>query len=198
MIMVILWPFAYKYAELLHNHLSMDKKGYSPVQKFGDTTHHLNMKDFHTWGCPCYVLDKALQTGSMNPKWDWRVRLGIYLGHSPCHAGSVALVLNPKMLHISPQFHVVFEYNFSTVPYLSNSDIPPSWKELVRKTESSSADIYDISQQWIKTQLKFDTQVHDQEGDKIASEATHEQNQKVIQTSEGEKKYSGPHATHMT
>jgi len=48
-------------------------------------------------------------------KWDTRSRLGMYLVHSPCHAGTVALVLNPKTLHVSPQFHVAFNDMFTTV-----------------------------------------------------------------------------------
>ena len=45
-------------------------------------------------------------------KWEQRARIGIYLGHSPFHAGSVALVLNPRTGLVSPQFHVVFDDNF--------------------------------------------------------------------------------------
>ena len=30
------------------------------------------------------------------PKWEPRSRLGIYVGHSPAHVGSVGLVLNLK------------------------------------------------------------------------------------------------------
>ena len=37
------------------------------------------------------------------------IKSGIYLGHSPYHIGSVALVLNPETGHVSPQFHVVFD-----------------------------------------------------------------------------------------
>eukprot|EP00957_Ditylum_brightwellii_P160406 12211110-Ditylum_brightwellii.AAC.1 len=49
--------------------------------------------DFHAWGCPVFVLDADLQTGYGigPPKWNPRARTGIYLGHSPVHAGNVAL-----------------------------------------------------------------------------------------------------------
>ena len=78
------------------------------------------ISDFHTFGCPVYVLDARLQSvgGAGPPKWDPRYRLGIYVGHSPSHAGSVALVLNPESGLISPQFHVVFDNNFTTVLHL--------------------------------------------------------------------------------
>ena len=102
MITTVLWPFAYKYAELLYNHLHIDAVGLSPAEKFCETPVKLQLNDFHTWGCPCYVLDSRAQQGNMVPKWDPRSRLGIYVGHSPCHVGSVALVLNPKTLHFSP------------------------------------------------------------------------------------------------
>jgi len=60
MISVILWPFAYKYAELLYNHMHVDSKGYSPAQKFCKTTKLMDFKELHTWGSPCYVLDRNL------------------------------------------------------------------------------------------------------------------------------------------
>ena len=69
------------------------------------------------------MLDAKLQSGQIKLKWEPRLRLGIYLGHFPCHAGTVALVLNPSTLHISPQFHVAFNDRFETVPYLVSTDI---------------------------------------------------------------------------
>ena len=68
----------------------------------------------------------------MNPKWDLKARVGIYLGHSPIHAGSVTLVLNQFTLHISLEFHVIFDDDFTTIPYLSSSDIPPTWSQLYK------------------------------------------------------------------
>jgi len=168
MIATVLWPFAYKYAELLHYHMQIDDNGYSPIQKFCGTSMNLGLQDFHTWGCPCYILDKNLQSQNMMQKWQPRARLGIYLGHSPCHAGSVALVLNPKTLHVSPQFHVAFDDKFETVPYLANSDVPPVWKQLVEKAESSSADTYDLAKHWVEAHLENDPDSLDQEGEQLA------------------------------
>jgi hypothetical protein len=59
----------------------------------------------------------------MGTKISW---LGIYIGHLPSHAGSIALVLNPRTGHITPQFHVVFGHMFTAVPYMKNSEVPPS------------------------------------------------------------------------
>ncbi len=33
--------------------------------------------------------------------------------------------------HVSPQFHVVFDNDFTTVPYLRSSQVPPFWTDLV-------------------------------------------------------------------
>jgi hypothetical protein len=60
--------------------------------------------------------------------------MGIYVGRSPSHASNVALVLNPKTGHVSPQFHVVFDGDFTTVPYLRSTTVPPHWAELVHSS----------------------------------------------------------------
>lgn len=50
------------------------------------------------------------------PNWYKRARLGIYLGQSPFHAHSVALVLNVNTgLLVLPQFQVAFDDLFETV-----------------------------------------------------------------------------------
>ena len=36
MITTVLWPFAYKYTELLYNHLNVREEGLSPAEKFPD------------------------------------------------------------------------------------------------------------------------------------------------------------------
>ena len=89
----------------------------------------------HTWGCPVFILTKEAQDNK-SAKWEPRSRCGIYLGHSPTHAGNVAMVLNPKTLHVSPQFHVVFDDTFSTVDHMEKGTIPPNWQELVDASEN--------------------------------------------------------------
>ncbi len=59
----------------------------------------------------------------------------IYVGHSPFHAGSVALVLNPQTGHVSPQFHVVFDDHFMTVPFMEKNEVPPHWAQLVENLQ---------------------------------------------------------------
>ncbi len=57
--------------------------------------------------------------------------MGLYVGCLPTHAANVSLILNPRTGHVSPQFHVVFDNDFTTVPYLRTATIPPFWVELV-------------------------------------------------------------------
>ena len=131
------------------NNLHIGNDGMAAEMKFsgtaGSTT---NLKDFHTFGCPCYVIDSRVQSsgGPGAPKWDPRALLGIYVGHSPHHSGSVALVLNPKTGLISPQFHVVFDDDFSTVPHLRSGTVPPNWAELVQNSSHKSTEgFYDVT-----------------------------------------------------
>jgi hypothetical protein len=59
----------------------------------------------------------------------------IYVGHSPSHAGSVALVLNSRTGQVSLQIHVVFDDLYSTVSYMEKSEVPPNWANLVKTQE---------------------------------------------------------------
>jgi hypothetical protein len=80
-------------------------------------------------GCPVYVLHNSLQAGQQIPKWHKRARVGLYLGHSPAHARSVALVLNLDTGLVSPQFHVKFDEFLETVNN-QDDDYPNRWKVL--------------------------------------------------------------------
>ena len=52
--------------------------------------------------------------------------MGIYVGCSTSHAFNIALILS--------QFHVVFDDDFTTVPYLCTGTVPPHWADLVRSS----------------------------------------------------------------
>eukprot|EP00957_Ditylum_brightwellii_P032488 2462140-Ditylum_brightwellii.AAC.1 len=78
-----------------------------------------------------------------------RARAGVYLGHSPVHAGNVALVLNLETGHISPQYHIVFGNEFLTVPYLQSHETPPNWADLVAKhTEKATDQAFNLASTW--------------------------------------------------
>jgi hypothetical protein len=66
------------------------------------------------------------------PKWEPPAKMGVYVGRSQSHAANVSLILNPQSGHVSPQFQVVYNDEFTTVPYLHNATVPPHWAELVK------------------------------------------------------------------
>jgi hypothetical protein len=126
-ISTILWPFAIKCYEDQMNNSTFGADGRTPFETLAglDST-PINLSNFHTFGCPCYVLDHCLQSGGGKiPKWEPRARMGIYVGRSPSHAANVSLILNPRTGHISPQFHVIYDDDFTTVPYLHTATVPP-------------------------------------------------------------------------
>ena len=72
------------------------------------------------FGYPVYVLDPKLQDGKKVLKWDSRAQQGIFVGFSLDHSTLVPLVLNPCSQHISPQYHVIFDDDFTTAPAISS------------------------------------------------------------------------------
>ena len=157
-ISTILWPFAWKAAERRHNILHVNEGGSSPENIFCGNKTDIDLSIFHPWGCPIFVLDyRGTSTIGKIPKWEPRCRVGIYLGHSPCHAGNVALVLNPRTLHISPQYHVVFDDDFSTVPFMKNGTIPPNWEKLVfASSEIATDEDFDLAMNWSRDEYDED------------------------------------------
>ena len=100
------------------------------MQGMDQSNTHTNVKHWHPFGCPVYALNQALQTGNIHHKWKPRARPGIYLGRSPQHARSVALVLNIQTGLVSPQFHVKMDRSFQTVGKNYNEESPViKWME---------------------------------------------------------------------
>ena len=132
MILICLWPYAMRHANDVAKATPKKGEESSPLEKFSGVKVAPKLRHFHAFGCPTYVLDNALQSGQGAPKWKQRSRLGVYLGPSPNHARSVALVLNPRTGHVSPQFHIKFDDFFETVQTKDTDlDEPePQWKYL--------------------------------------------------------------------
>jgi hypothetical protein len=66
------------------------------------------------------------------------------------NSSSVALVLNPRTGHVSPQFHVVFDDLFTTVSFMKKSEVPPNWAKLVDKSSEQVTDKnYDLAKMWL-------------------------------------------------
>ena len=112
-----LWPYALRTAnEVFNNAPTVNREDMkSPIELFSDSPIRPNLSNFQTFGCPVFVLDQKMQAGQKLPKWQLRARMGINLGVSNQHARNVALVLNLKTGHVSPQFHVKFDPKFEAV-----------------------------------------------------------------------------------
>ena len=187
----ILWPFAWKDYERKYNHFHLDNEGLSPITKFARTNAVPNIRDFHPFGCPVFVLDSKLQSGGGSiPKWNPRARAGVYLGHSPCHAGSVALVLNPKTLIVSPQYHIVFDDEFSTVPFMRDGNIPSHWRDLVLQSQELVSDpVFEMATSWANSYLsQSETALNNdnETGNKIILNHNPENVDQVMISEEGE------------
>ena len=126
-----LWPMALSHAAHLYNNTPNEQSGIAPIEIFSRTSSDFQaLKNAHVWGCPVYVLEPRLTTaGGKIPKWQPRSRRGQYLGASPVHAETVALVRNLSTGYISPQYHVVFDDKFETV-YADEDSEPPEWEHL--------------------------------------------------------------------
>ena len=110
-----LWPQALEHAANVRNALPRKGNTQSPISLFSNTTIEPNIKHFHPFGCPVYVLQAPLQTGAPFPKWSKQSRVGIFLCHSPHHAALVPLILSTQTGLLSPQFHCVFNDWLETV-----------------------------------------------------------------------------------
>ena len=123
----MMWPFALKELAFRLNKLSIRADSRSNEATFFKIDADIITSSmFYTFGSPYFILDARLQSGlSTCPKWEPRSRLGIYAGHSPAHAGMVALILNPRTSHVSLQFHVIIDDLFTSVPFMNKRQVPP-------------------------------------------------------------------------
>ena len=110
------WSFTFKHAIRLHNmKLIPSKNNRCPYKLFtGETPPH-HISDFQVFGCPAYVLEKNLADNNGIPKWKACSYQGVYVSHSDVHASNVVLVWNPLTKLVLPQYHVIFDEEFTTV-----------------------------------------------------------------------------------
>ena len=134
------------------NHYFLDENGKSAYMKFSNVDSAPEIGDQHPWGCSVYVLESKLQSDPKGfPKWELRSRLGIHLGHSPAHACSVALVLNPSTGHMSPQYHLVFDDEFTTVRHMCEKTVPPNWREFMETSSFSfTEEQFSLADVWLR------------------------------------------------
>ena len=155
-----LWPQALDFAVWVYNRLLSSDTGLSPLEKWTQLRTHTNkLRRAHVFGCPVYVLDPTLQDGHKIPKCDPCSRLGIFVGFSSEHSSLVPLVLNTTTGKISPQFHVVFDDNFNTVPSLVPTQQADLWKTILTLYERDcflDAEIDPTSNKSINPPPRFD------------------------------------------
>jgi hypothetical protein len=82
----------------------------------------------HTFACPVFVLQNALSSGKLLPRWSPCTRLGLNLGPSPTHARNVYPVLNLMTRCVSPQYHF-FEMRHHRGPDVSDTIC---WQQLAQ------------------------------------------------------------------
>jgi len=126
-----LWPYALRMANEAWNATPslQDPAHRTPEQLFTGTPVATNPQHWQHFGCPCYVLaDHRQAQQPIGDKWKARARLGVYLGRSPQHSQSVALVLSITTGLVSPQFHVKLDPNFETVRDYSLLNRPSLWQ----------------------------------------------------------------------
>jgi len=83
---IYLWPYAMRMSnESVNNCPKMqDKFKRAPIDIMFNTQVQMNIKHWHPFACPAYVLDIKLQDEKrIYNKWKSRSRVGMYLGHSP-------------------------------------------------------------------------------------------------------------------
>ena len=66
--------------------------------------------------------------------------MGVNLGFSPVHSLDVALVFNPVTGFVSPQYHLTFDDDFSTLEYVRKQLQPPHWSILVKNASQLATD----------------------------------------------------------
>ena len=152
------WPFVFKAAAERHNQLFLTATGQTPLSILHDVpVENIPVKTFHTLLCLVCVLDSHSQSagGPGPPKWEPRSCIGVYLGYSPFNAGSVALVFNPKTGRVSPQYHVVFDDTFLTVPFMDAGTVPPHWEDLLKYSSKKATDEdFSFAKDWMDLIVK--------------------------------------------
>jgi hypothetical protein len=87
----------------------------APVELFTGSTfdNFEHIAKARVWGCP---VDPKLQDGNKIPKWNPRSRRGMFVGISPAHSSTVGRIMNLRTGNVSPQYPVVYDDLFTTVP----------------------------------------------------------------------------------
>ena len=84
-----------------------------------------------------------------------------------CSCRKRGFSLEPKTGLVSPQFHLVFDDDFTTVPHLRKGTVPSNWAKLVEGSrEKSTEEFYDLTKTW------FDSASDETAGENIEIDST--------------------------
>ena len=141
------WPFTVDHAVYIWNNIPGREASFrmSQTELFTGMKYqsHNHLQRLHIFGFPVYILEPQLQDARKLPKWKRRSHQGIYLGLSKVHSSNIHFVLNPNTGHISPQYHRVFDDNFSTV-YSDGEFNADIWSSLVNSNLEQLVDAEDM------------------------------------------------------
>ena len=136
-----LCPFALEHTAYLWNHLSRYDSQLTPLDIFSSTkfSSYDHLRRLHVFGLPSYILDPNLQYGKKLPKLSPCYHCGQYLGVSPSYSSKIGRIINPTTVFFRPQYHVVYDDEFTSVPNAPSYDLfadnpfnASSWEKLVR------------------------------------------------------------------
>jgi hypothetical protein len=139
-----LWPLAMTYASFIYNHTPRKETGLSPMEIFtGSRMDCQYLRRCRVWGSPAYVLEPALADGRQIPKWRPRARRGQFLGFSPRHSSTIALIKNLRTETITPQYHVVVDEKFETVASTRDLNLTTTLDNLFKTSRDNALEDFD-------------------------------------------------------
>jgi hypothetical protein len=132
-----LWPYVIHMSSDAINEGSLRfLKGRCQIEVFSHGQIKAKPRKSQHFGCPVYVLQSALQQGKSIQKWEERSHVRVYIGWSPFHARSIALILNITTGCVSPQFHVQFDPRYQTIsPHLGGRQPISKWQSICGFTD---------------------------------------------------------------
>ncbi len=105
----------------------MNLDGKTLLSRFTNVECQVVICDFHTWECPVFVLDGRLQSDPKKCQSEIHNFQLEYKGSLANPHRISSQVINLTTGHILPQFHVVFDDTFGTVPYMCDQTVPSYW-----------------------------------------------------------------------
>jgi hypothetical protein len=133
----IFWPFAIKAAAERMNSLQIDTEGHTPKSKFyGVNIENIPVKPFTQ--CSVHV---TFWTVDSTMRLHWTAKMGAKIKY---------LCINPSTGHVSPQYHVVFDNDFTTAPCLEAGTISQHCSDLLQSSsELASKQAFSLAQVWL-------------------------------------------------